>query len=165
GEDVALEDIGIAGERGDAFLDAGAAAVVEADDRGADLHRLIHDLADLLGMGLGERAAEDGEILAEDEDEAAVDRAIAGDDAIARYLLLGHAEIRRAMLDEHVPFLEAAGIEQHVEPLARRQLALAVLRRYALRPAAGPCRRPLLIELPQNVLHGRGSVGRFGIFG
>src|SRR3546814_8027046 len=80
---------------------------------------LIHDLADLLGVGLRQAAAEDGEVLAEDEDEAAADRAVAGDDAVTRHLLVGHAEVRRAVFDEHVPFLEAAGIEQNVDALAR----------------------------------------------
>ena len=67
GEHVALEHLGIAGEAGDAFLDARAAAVVEADDRRADLHRHVHDLADLLRVALGQRAAEHGEILREDD--------------------------------------------------------------------------------------------------
>ncbi len=74
------------------------------------------------------RAAEHGEILAEDEDQPAVDRAVAGDHAVARDLLLVHAEIAAAVLDEHVPFLEGAGIEQQLEALARGQLALGVLR-------------------------------------
>ncbi len=49
-QNIALEDIGIAGKRGDAFLDARATAVIQPDDRRADLHRLIHDLADFSGM-------------------------------------------------------------------------------------------------------------------
>ena len=77
------EDVGVSGERDDAFLDARAAGVVEADDGRADLHRQVHDLADLGGVGFGERAAEDGEVLGEDEDQAAVDAAVAGDEAVA----------------------------------------------------------------------------------
>jgi hypothetical protein len=42
------------------------------------------------------------------------------------------------MLDEHVEFLERAGIEQHVQPLARRQLALGMLRVDAALAAAQP---------------------------
>ena len=83
GERVAQEDVGVAAERDDAFLDARAAGVVEADDRRAVPHREVHDLADLLGVRLGERAAEDGEVLREDVDEPAVDPAVAGDDAVA----------------------------------------------------------------------------------
>ncbi len=128
GQHVALEDLGVAAQRGDAFLDAGAAGVVEPDDRRADLHGLVHDLADLLGMGLGERAAEHGEVLAEDEDQPAVDGAVAGDDAVAGDLLLVHAEVRAAVLDEHVPFLEAALVEQQLDALAGGELALGVLR-------------------------------------
>src|SRR5262249_13866817 len=142
---------------GDALLDAGAARIIEADDRRPDLHRLVHDFADLLGMRLGERAAEDGEILAEDEDEAAIDGAVAGDDAIARDLLLGHAEIRRATLDKPTPFPEAASVEHQLDALARGELALGVLRLDPPLAAAASCRRPLLVELPEDLLHRPGA--------
>ena len=69
-----MEDPAVAGERDDAFLDAGAGAVVEPDDRRADLEGEVHQLVDLLGEHLAERAAEDGEVLAEHEHLAAVDR-------------------------------------------------------------------------------------------
>ena len=62
---VAQEDVGVAAERQHAFLNARAARVVQADDRRAHLHRQIHDLDDLRGVGLGERSAEDGEVLRE----------------------------------------------------------------------------------------------------
>jgi len=57
------------------------------------------------------------------------------------------------VLDEHVEFLERAGIEQHVDPLARRQLALAVLRLDAA--LAAPSRAALrrILQLFQHFLH------------
>ena len=58
-----------------------------------DLHREIHDLADLLGVRLRQRAAEDREVLAEHEHEAAVDGAVAGDHAVAQVALLVEAEV------------------------------------------------------------------------
>ena len=82
-QDVAQEDVGVPAERHDAFLDPRAAGVVQPDDRRTDLHREIHDLADLLGVGLRQRTAEDREVLAEDEDRPAVDLAVAGDHAVA----------------------------------------------------------------------------------
>ena len=82
GQHVALEHVGVTAQRGHAFLDARAARVVQADHGCADLHGLIHDLADLLGVRLGQRAAEHGEILAEDKHQSAVDRAVAGDHAV-----------------------------------------------------------------------------------
>ncbi len=69
-----MEDPAVAVEAGDALLDAGAGAVVEADERRADLEGEVHDLVDLLGEHLAEGAAEEREVLAEDEDLAAVDR-------------------------------------------------------------------------------------------
>ena len=68
--------------------------------------REVHDLADLLGVRLGEAAPEHGEVLGEDVDETAVDPAVAGDDAVAGDLLLRHAEVQAAVLDELVQLLE-----------------------------------------------------------
>ena len=127
GEGVAEEDVGVAAERDHALLDAGAARVVEADHRRAVPHREVHDLADLLGVRLGERAAEDGEVLGEDVDQAAVDPALSGDDAVAGKLLLLQTEIGRAVGDEAVELDEAAFVEQEVQPLAGGELALLVL--------------------------------------
>ena len=126
-QDVAQEDVGVAAERRDAFLDPRAAGVVEPDDRRADLHRQVHDLADLLGVGLGQRSTEDREVLAEDEHEPAVDRAVAGDDAVAEDVVVGQSEFRRAMRDERIELDERAGSSSRVESLARRQLSPRML--------------------------------------
>ncbi len=74
------------------------------------------------------RAAEHGEVLAEDEHEAAVDGALAGHHAIAGHLLVGHAEVDAAVLDEHVRLLEGVGVEQELDALAGGELAALVLR-------------------------------------
>ena len=94
----------------------------------ARLHRHVLDLDDLLRVGFGQRAAEHREVLGEQIDRAAVDRAPAGDDAVAGDLLLLHAEIGGAVLDEHVELLERALVEQQLDALARGQLAALVLR-------------------------------------
>jgi hypothetical protein len=52
---------------------------------------------------------------------------MARDDAVARNLLIGHAEIEAAVGDELVDFLERSAIEQQFHALARRQLAGGVL--------------------------------------
>ena len=71
-----------------------------------------------------ERPAEDGEVLAEDEDQSTVDGAVAGDDAVAEDRVVRTAV---ATGDERVELDERPGVEQQVEPLARRQLAGGVL--------------------------------------
>ena len=118
-EHVAREDVAVAAERHDAFLDARAGAVVEADERRAGLGREVHHLADLLGEGAGERAAEDGEVLREQEDQPAVDLAVAGHDAVARDLLLFHPEVGAAVDDEAIGLDEGARVEQQLDALAR----------------------------------------------
>ena len=81
---------------------------------------------DLLGEHLAERAAEDGEVLAEDEHLAAVDGAPAGDHAVGVGPLLEPAGLR-PVAGQQVELLEAARVEQHVDALAGEQLALLVL--------------------------------------
>ena len=75
GAGVAEEDLREQPERDHAFLDPGAAAVVDPDDRAADLHGVVHDLDDLLPVDLPERPAEHGEVLGVDRDRAPVDQA------------------------------------------------------------------------------------------
>ena len=136
GERIAQEDVGVAAERQHAFLDPRAARVVQADDRRPHLHRQVHDLHDLGGVGFGERAAEDGEVLGEGVNGAAVDPAAARDDAVTRNDLLVHPEVAAAVRDELVDLLEGPGIEQQIDALARGQLAGFVLPAEAILAAA-----------------------------
>ena len=136
---VAVEDAAVAVEADDALLDAGAGAVVDADDRGPDLEGQVHQLVDLVGEDLAERAAEHGEVLREDEDLAPVDRAPAADDAV------GVGAVVEARLGgpagQQVELVERARIEQEVDALAGEQLA------------------PVVLALPRSV--GAGSDGLF----
>ncbi len=122
GHDVAPEDLGVASERDHALLDARPARVVDPDHGAAEAQGEIHDLADLLRVGLAERAAEDREVLREHEDLAAVHRAVAGDDAVAVGTPLGEPEVRAAVLHERVELDEGGRIEQSRQPLAREAL-------------------------------------------
>ncbi len=137
GERVAEEDVGVSGEGHDAFLDAGTAGVVEADDGSADAHGGVHELDDFGGVGFGERAAEDGEVLREDEDETAFDASVAGDEAVAEELLLLHAEVGAAVRDHLVGLFEGAFVEKELDALTGRHLALLTLRCYAGFASAG----------------------------
>ena len=136
---VAQEDVGVAGQRDDPFLNARAARIVEPDDRRARLHGQVHDLADLARVRLGQRAAEHGEVLREQEDRAAVDGAVAGDHAVAQDLVVAEAEVGRAVGDQLVELDEAVGVAEQRHPLARGQLAGLVLARDARGAPRLPC--------------------------
>ena len=114
-QDIALEHLAVARERGDPFLDAGAAGIEKPDERRAIVESHVLQLGDLLRVGLGKRTPENGKILGIDEDRAAVDGAGTGDNAVARHVTLIHAEVRRAMFDEHSGFLERARIDEKLE--------------------------------------------------
>src|SRR5262249_12281776 len=108
-------------------LDARAAGVVDPDQRAAELRGEIHDLADLLREHLAQRAAEDGEVLREDEDLAPEDRAVAGDDGVAERTTLEHPEVRLAVAHIAVELDERARIAETLGALARHELALGSL--------------------------------------
>ena len=69
-------------------------------------------------------------------------------------LLLLHAEVGRAVLDEHVELLERALVHQQLDALARGQLAALVLRVDSRLAAAGARSRAAFFELVQDVFHG-----------
>src|SRR4030095_11317028 len=94
-----------------------------------------------------------GKILGEDKRLAAVDGAPAGDDAVARHLGLFHAEFGRAVLDEHVEFLERALVEQQLDALARGQFSAGVLRLDAFFAAAELGAGAPFFEGVQDILH------------
>ena len=138
GPGVALEDAAVAGERGDALLDTGARAVVERDQRRAGRDGHVHDLVDLRGVGLAQRAAEDPEVVGVDEDRAAVHRAPAGDHTVGVRLLGLQAEAGRPVPAQLLDLAEGALVQQQLDPLARGQLALGVLRLGRLLARAAP---------------------------
>jgi len=121
-----VEDAAIASEADDAFLDAGASTVVETDDRRANLQCEVHQLVDLLREHLAQRATEDGEVLTEDENLAAVDGAPAGNHTIGVRPLFEPGTVR-PMACQQIELLKTAFIEQDVDSFASQQLALGVL--------------------------------------
>ena len=103
-----------------------------------------------------ERAAEDGEILREDEDQPAVDAAVAGDDPVAKDALLGQAEVGVAVDDKRVELVKGAFVEQQVDALAGGQFAFGVL---LLDAALAAAFHGLLAQFPQMGDAGRGAGG------
>jgi hypothetical protein len=93
-------------------------------------------------------AAEDGEVLAGEMDEAAADGAGAGHDAVGGDLLARHAEQGLPVLGEQADLLEAAGVDEGVDPLAGGELPLFLL----LGQAVGAAALPELFFLRAEVL-------------
>ena len=157
GVDVALEDLAVEAERDHALLDAGAGALVDADDRAAGLDGEVHHLGDLLAVDLAQRAAEDGEVLGEHAGLAAVDGAEAGDHAVAVGPVLLQAERGGAVPGELVELDEGALVEELLDALAGGHLALGVL----LLDRLGRARVDGLVDAPVEV--GQLALGRVDV--
>jgi hypothetical protein len=151
---VAPEDLGVAGERDDSLLDPRAAGVVDPDHRAAVLDGQVHDLADLLGEDLAQRAAEDGEVLGEEEDAPAEDRPVAGDDGVAVRAAIHHPEVRLAVADVAVELDERARVAELLGALAGQEPALLTAARDGLL-AAGMERLPAQLLEPLELVRRR----------
>jgi hypothetical protein len=102
---------------------------------------------DLLGEHLAQGPPEDGEVLGEQEHLAAVDRAPPGDDTVGVGPLVD-ATGEGTVSGEHVELVERARIEQVVDPLAGKHLALVLL---ALHRPLGPRLEGLFLALGELV--------------
>ena len=127
GRHVAVEDAAVGVQGDDPLLDPGPGAVVEPDHRDPGGGRQVHHLVDLLGEHLAERAAEDGEVLAEDADPPAVDGAEAGDHAVGVGAVVLQPHAVGPVPGQHVELLEGALVEEVVDPFPGRHLALGVV--------------------------------------
>ncbi len=132
---VALEDAAVPGQRRDALLDTGAGAVVQGDQRGTGRDGHVHDLVDLRGVRLAQRAAEDPEVVGVDEHGPAVHGAPAGDHTVGVGLLGLQAEPGGPVPPQRLHLPEGTLVQQQLDPLTRGELALGVLR--LGRPLAG----------------------------
>ena len=118
-QNIALEHFGISCERGNPLLDTRSARIVYANHRRAILQRHIHDFTNFLGMRLRERAPEHGEVLRENINHSAINRAPTGDHTIAGRALFFHTKISAAMRNKHVKLFETVFIQQQLNPFAR----------------------------------------------
>jgi len=84
---VAVEYLAIGIQAVDAFLDARAAAVIDANHGHAGVHRQVHHTGNLLTSDFAKRAAHYGEILRVNADFSAVDGAKASDKTVTRDLV------------------------------------------------------------------------------
>ena len=78
-------------------------------------------------MGLGQRAAIDSEILAENIDDPAVDGPPAGNHAVAVMDGVLHSEFNASVCYEKIELLERILVEKQFQPFPRRQLPFPVL--------------------------------------
>ena len=119
-----------------------------------------HDVDDLHGMDLAERAGRHREVLADHGDQAAVDIAGADHHAVARHGLSRHVEMLGSMMRVNAGFLERVRLAERFDAFARIHQALFPTGGQLLMSAPGADRRPafaqLLDEFPIKA-HGRPS--------
>src|SRR6185437_5963593 len=152
------KNVGIAGERNDALLNARAARIVKADHGRAHAGGGVHNFDDLGGIGLRERSAKNSKVLRENKNQPPVDAAVSSDETIAIILLFSHSKFIGAMGNQAVGLFEAAFIEKEIDSLTGRHFAgfVLALAAFASAPFFGQLVAALhLLQLLLKV-HGRG---------
>src|SRR5439155_7083322 len=104
---------------------AGAAGVIDSDDRNSIAQRQLLHFDDLFGRDLSERAAEDRGVVGIRRDRAPIDLAEAGHHPVARDPPILHAEAVRAMSRKQIELDERALVEHHLDAVASRGLPAA----------------------------------------
>ena len=106
------------------LLDARAGGVPEPDDRQSERPRPVDRVRDLLAVGGAHGAGHDAPVLRVDVDRAALDAAVADDDAVPGPAPLGHTEVGdvRERLGELLH--ERAAVAERLDTLACRELRL-----------------------------------------
>src|SRR6185436_16967168 len=118
----------------------------------AGRHCQVLDLADLLRVDLTERPPEHREVLRGDEDPASIHGPVPGDHAVAGGTVAFDPEVMRAVDGEGVGLLEGVPVDEQLDALARRQLALLVLLANGILPGPVEQGAPALAELFDAVL-------------
>ncbi|MBA7568520.1 hypothetical protein ES708_10249 [subsurface metagenome] len=130
---LGFEQVAVHFQRVHAFLKAGAAGVVEADQRPAHLLGEINSPDFLNAVVFTEGSGHGHEVFGEGDHRPSVDQAVARYYTFRRYLRLVHAEIGGAVLDEQPYLVEGAPVEEIVDSLAGRPLASIVSLFYGFR--------------------------------
>ena len=120
-----MEDLAVERQRHDALLDAGAGAVVDADERAAGLDGQVHDLDDLLAVYLAE-AASNTVKSCEKTQTSRPSIAVAGHDAVAERFVLAETEVGGAVACQRIVSTNEPSSSRWVIQLARSQLVLGV---------------------------------------
>ena len=124
---IIVENVAVSGQRVDAFLDARAAGIVDADQRAAGVYRSFDDVGDFLSVQKAERSALQRKILGIYGHLSAVDGPESGDDAVVGDVFSLHSEFRTVMPDAGINFRKRTGVEQRLNPFDGMQLAPFVL--------------------------------------
>src|SRR6202044_1165143 len=105
----------VASERRHPLLDPGARPIAESDKRRADLLRQVHDLVDLVGVGLSQRTPEDPEVVRVGEYLTAVDLTPARDHPIGVRAAPFDSESVRSMPAQRFDLNEGPRIEEQAQ--------------------------------------------------
>ena len=111
------------------LLDPVAAAVEQHHERVAVLYRLVGELGELVAADASVRSAKHRVVKSRQADRSAVDLGETGDHAVCRRLQVLGVEGVALGFDESADLVEAAGVGEYRDALARAELAGGVLAR------------------------------------
>ena len=140
GQNVTLEDLGIAGQRTCSLLNTCSTRVVQTDDRRSEFHGLIHHIANLECHRLAQRTSDNCSILCKDEYQTTVNRTRSYCYTVTQEHFLLHAEVVTAVGKEHIHLFKRTFVEQHVNTLAASITAFCMVFFYCCFTASGNSR-------------------------
>ena len=121
------EDLTIASQSVDSFLDTSTAGIVQANQRSAHFQSQALNLNNLSSMHFAKRAAFYSEVLCEYINQTAIYSAVTGGNAFTRKFFLFLTEVGATMTNETVQFYEGTFVEQCSDSFASSHFASFML--------------------------------------
>ena len=126
-QSVFVEDFAISCQSVNRFLNTSAAGIVDANDRSSHFQGQIQHFTDFSGMHFTQRTAFAGEILSKCIHQAAINRAVAGNNAFGGNFFRLHAKVYATMPYKLIQFHKAFGVEKEFNALTGRHLTGSML--------------------------------------
>jgi hypothetical protein len=139
-----LENLRIAGQRLNAFLNPCAARVVHTDAWCSDQLGLVHNFTNFLSISLGKRASKYSEILGKGKCNLAINHALTCDNAISVNFLFVHPKVIAAVRYEGVILDERTTVEEQLDSFTSGQLVALVL---LIDPVESPAKQRLCFDV------------------
>ena len=124
---VAPENLAVAGESIDSFLNTSAAGIVQAYARCTDFQSQFIYVNDLSCMHFTKGTTFNGEVLSECKYKSSINSAVACYNTFTREIFLFLAEVVAAGFNERIDFYESAFIKQKSKSFTSSQLAFCML--------------------------------------
>ena len=111
---ITEENIPVAAQGVDSFLNSRSAGIIHPNDRNTRLHCQIHHFNYLAGMLFSKRTTARCKILGKSKKRSSVHQSMTCDNSIGRNIQVGHIEICRTVFYQHIDLTKSSLVKEQI---------------------------------------------------